>query len=95
MKSAYVIGHIRVKDTEKWNEYRSAVPATLEQWGAELILRGNLASILNGEHKYTDTVVIRFPDMKSINNWYYSPAYQSIIALREMAAEIVLLSFEG
>jgi hypothetical protein len=39
--NAYVIGHIIVKDTEKWNEYRNGVPATLEPWGAELVLGGN------------------------------------------------------
>jgi uncharacterized protein (DUF1330 family) len=66
----------------------------LEPWRATLILRGNLASILTGEHKYTDTVVIRFPDIESINNWYSSPGYQSIIPLREMAAEMVMLSYE-
>jgi uncharacterized protein (DUF1330 family) len=95
MSNAYVIGYITVKDTEKWNEYRNQVPATLEPWGAELVLRGKLASILAGEHTYTDTVVIRFPDMKAVDSWYSSPAYQSLIPLRKNAAEIVLLSYEG
>ena len=48
MSSAYVIGHITVKDTEKWTEYRNQVPANLELWWAELVLRGKLASILDG-----------------------------------------------
>ena len=68
MSSAYVIGHITVKDTEKWTEYRNQVPANLELWWAELVLRGKLASILDGEHIHTDTVVIRFPDIKAINS---------------------------
>jgi len=95
MSHAYVIGHITVKDAEKWDEYRNQVPATLKPWGAELVLRGKLASILAGEHSHTDTVVIRFPDLKAINNWYTSPAYQSLIPLRKKAAEIVLLSYDG
>ena len=95
MSNAYVIGHITVKDAEKWNEYRHQVPATLEPWGAELVLRGKLASILSGEHQHPDTVVIRFPSTKAINGWYASPAYQALIPLREKAAEIVLLSYEG
>ncbi len=95
MSNAYVIGHITVKDTEKWNEYRNEVPATLEPWGAELVLRGKLASILAGEHRHTDTVVIRFPDMKTVNKWYSSPAYQSLIPLRKTAADVVLLSYEA
>jgi uncharacterized protein (DUF1330 family) len=95
MSSAYVIGHITVKDAEKWNEYRNAVPATLEPWGAELVLRGKLASILTGEHAYTDTVVIQFPDMNAINSWYASPAYQALIPLRGTAADVLLLSYEA
>ena len=46
MKNAYVIGHITVKNREKWTEYRNKVPATLEEWGAELVFRGKLCSVL-------------------------------------------------
>lgn len=95
MSNAYVIGHITVTDAEKWNEYRNLVPATLEPWGAELVLRGKLAAILAGEHLHTDTVFIRFPSTKAIDGWYTSPAYQSLIPLRKKAAEIVLLSYNG
>ncbi len=94
MSNAYVIGHITVKNAEKWAEYRNQVPATLEPWGAKLILRGKLASILAGEHTHTDTVVIQFPDINAVNGWYSSPAYQALIPLRKRAAEIVLLSYE-
>lgn len=37
---AYVIGHLTVKDPEKWAEYRRDVPATLAEWGGELVFRG-------------------------------------------------------
>ncbi|MCW8883494.1 MAG: DUF1330 domain-containing protein [Sedimenticola sp.] len=94
MKAAYVIGHITVKNVEKWTEYRNKVPATLMPWGAELVLRGKLCSVLSGNHGHTDTVVIRFPDLKALNGWYSSPEYQSLIPLREKAAEVDLLSYE-
>ncbi len=94
MSSAYVIGHITVKDKAKWAEYRSQVPATLEPWGAELILRGKLLSVLAGTHEHCDTVVIRFPDQSALKNWYASPEYQSLIPLRNEAADMELLAFE-
>ena len=94
MKNAYILGHGTVKHEDKWTEYRNKVPATLEPWGAELVLRGKLYSVLSGKHTHTDTVVIRFPDIKSLNSWYSSPEYQSLIPLRQKAAEIDLLSFE-
>jgi hypothetical protein len=44
--SACVIGHITVKDEEKWAQYRAQVPATLAPWGAELLFRGSGAARL-------------------------------------------------
>ena len=94
MKNAYLIGHITVINPEKWAEYRNKVPATIEPWGAELIFRGKLSSVLSGSHVHTDTVVIRFPNLKSLNSWYSSKEYQLLIPLRQEAAEVELLSFE-
>jgi uncharacterized protein (DUF1330 family) len=93
--SACVIGHITVKDPEKWSQYRSNVPATLVPWGGEVILRGRRVKVFSGEHSHTDTVVIRFPDAGSAEGWYGSAAYQALIPLREQAADIVLVCFES
>jgi uncharacterized protein (DUF1330 family) len=93
--AAYVIGHINVKDPEKWIEYRGKVPATLVPWGGELILRGRRVAVLSGEHSYTDAVVIRFPDADAAAGWYSSPAYQMLIPIRNQAAEMILISYES
>lgn len=91
--SACVIGHISVKDEEKWAQYRAQVPATLAPWGAELLFRGQLAGVLAGQHRHTDTVVIRFPDQAAVDGWYQSAAYQALIPLRQQAADLDLLTF--
>jgi len=91
--SACVIGHITVKDAEKWAQYRAQVPATLAPWGAELLFRGQLAAILDGRHGHTDTVVIRFPDRAAVDGWHDSAAYQALIPLRRQAADVDLLTF--
>ncbi len=93
--AAYVIGHINVKDSAKWSEYRGKVPPTLAPWGGEVILRGKRIGVLSGEHNYTDTVVIRFPDAGAVSGWYGSPAYQALIPIREQAAEMVLISYQS
>lgn len=93
--SAYVIGHMTVKDNDKWAEYLKQVPTTLKPWGAKLILRGQRSEVLTGEHHHTDTVVIQFPDQAALTGWYSSEAYQALISLRNEAAEIVLVSYDG
>lgn len=92
--SAFLIGHITIRNLDKWNEYRGKVPSTLEPWGAKLIFRGKLSDVLVGGHDHTDTVVIQFPDQDALNGWYTSRAYQALVPLRTEAATMVLLSFD-
>lgn len=94
MSSAYVVGHITVKNPEMWAEYRSKVPGTLSPWGGELVFRGKQLAALSGENPHPDIVVIRFPSVTALNGWFSSAEYQSLIPLRQQAAEVVLLSYE-
>lgn len=92
---AYVIGHITVKDPDKWAQYRGKVPDTLTAWGGELVFRGHTHAVLSGSHRHADTVVLRFPDLAAVANWYSSPAYQALVPLREQAADLDLICYES
>lgn len=92
---AYLIGHITVRNAEHWTQYRSRVPATLTQWGGELLFRGRLADTLSGEQPYAETVVLRFPDLASIDGWHCSADYQALIPIRQAAADVMLASYEA
>jgi uncharacterized protein (DUF1330 family) len=92
---AYIIGHITIKDAEKWAEYCSKVPATMAAWNAELVFRGKRIAVLSGEHSHTDTVVARFPDAAAVAGWHDSPAYQALIPLRTAAADVTLISYDA
>jgi uncharacterized protein (DUF1330 family) len=94
MNTAYLVGHITVKDAAKWDKYRSQVPATLAPWGAEVTFRGKQVAALSGELPFSDIVVIRFPNSAAIAGWHSSAAYQALVSLRQEAAEVVLLSYE-
>jgi uncharacterized protein (DUF1330 family) len=95
MHDAHVVGLITVKDSEIWAEYRSKVPETLAPWGGELVFRGKQVAALSGQNPHPDIVVIRFPSVAAVNSWFSSPAYQSLIPLRQQAADVVLLSYES
>ena len=93
-KHAYVIGHITVKDEQAWAEYRRGVPATLPEWGGELLLRGECRAVWDGTHRHTDAVVLRFASLDAATRWHQSSAYQALIPLRQKAAEVDLIVFE-
>jgi uncharacterized protein (DUF1330 family) len=92
---AYIIGHITVKDIDKWAEYCRKVPATMAAWGGELVFRGKTAKVLSGTHPHTDTVVARFPDAAALAGWHDGAAYQALIALRTAAADVVLIAYDA
>ncbi|MBI5585989.1 MAG: DUF1330 domain-containing protein [Deltaproteobacteria bacterium] len=94
MSIAYVVGQITVKDPGKWAEYRSKVIDTLVPWDAELVFRGKQFAAFSGTCPHSDMVVIRFPHAAAVEGWYSSPAYQALIALRQQAADMVLLGYE-
>lgn len=93
-KQAFMVTHVRVKDEEKWEEYRSQVPATLSEWGGEVVFRGTRLEVLTGEHGYTHTLITRFPNAAAIKSWYEAPPYQALIPLRDEAVEMVLISYK-
>lgn len=92
--SAYVIGLVKVKDADKWDEYRRRVPATLVPWGARVVFRGRRTDVFSGECDYSDAVVIEFPDREAVQGWYNSSAYQALIPLRNEATDMMLASHE-
>lgn len=95
MGKAWLIGHITVKNSAKWDEYRSKVPATMAPFGAELSFRGKLVQVFSGTHAHTDVVVASFPDRAALEAWHASPAYQALIPLRTEAAEVNLMSYDS
>jgi uncharacterized protein (DUF1330 family) len=59
------------------------------------VFRGKRAAVLIGEHAYEDTVVIKFPDQPTLQNWYNSESYQQLIPTRDRAADVVIISYDA
>jgi uncharacterized protein (DUF1330 family) len=95
MGTAIVIGHITVKDSARWADYRSRVPATLTPWQGEVVFRGRRTAVLGGAHAHAEVVVLRFPDPASADAWFRSTDYQALIPLRSEAADVDLISYES
>ena len=93
--SAYLIGHISIKNPDKWKIYVKGVQKSLMPFEAEVIFRGRRATVLAGEHPHQHTVVIKFPDQPTLQRWYRSDAYQALISIRDEAANVVIISYDA
>ena len=91
--ASYLIGHITVKDNKLWQEYVAGVQESLIPYKSEIVFRGKLAAVLAGKHEYDQVVVIEFHDLATLENWYVSEKYHSVIPIRNMAADVVITSY--
>ena len=93
--AGYLIGQITVKDKQLWQEYVDGVAESLSPYQARILFRGQCISVLAGENKYDLAVVIEFSDLQSLDHWFHSEKYQSLIALRDKAADVVITTYLG
>lgn len=91
--AAYLVGHITVKDNGLWQKYLAGVQESLSPFDAKVVFRGQLAGVLAGHHEHDLVVVIEFADHSAVASWYGSEKYQALIPLRDMAADVVILTY--
>jgi len=91
---AFIVGTIKLTDTAAWQRYVDQVGATFGPHGGHVLLRGakvrDLARQAHGER----VVVAEFADVEALLRWHDSAEYQSLVALREAGAEVVLTAYQ-
>ena len=93
--AAYLIGHIKIKDEDLWQEYVTGVQESLASFKANIVFRGKLLEVLAGQHDKDLVVVIEFFDQSTLDHWFNSEKYQSLISLRDKAANVVITSYQA
>ena len=96
--SAYLIGHIRILDQAKWEEYLSQVNGAIHRYGGEVLLRGLRTTVLGETDKwprdYPRVVVLRFADSAALYRWHESVEYRNLLPLRTASADVTVISYE-
>jgi uncharacterized protein (DUF1330 family) len=92
---AYVIADVVVKDPERYQAYRTMVPASLEKYGGKFLVRGGKVEKVEGSRELGRVVVLEFPSVEAARHWYDSPEYRDAKALRLRTADSHLIIVEG
>jgi uncharacterized protein (DUF1330 family) len=93
--SAYLIADVNVENADIYAEYRRQVLPLIERYGGRFIVRGGAHETLEGDWRPARLVVIEFPSMAVLKEWYRSPEYTKLIELRQEASSGSLLAVEG
>ena len=93
--AAYVISELEVRDPATIETYRTIAAKSIAQYGGRYLVRGGAASVAEGGPPPKSIVVVEFPSMARLREWYASAEYAEALKVRRTALERRLIFVEG
>lgn len=88
-----VIGLIELTDQAAFEQYRSQVGKTVEQYGGSIQNRGTITEVFWNElgcTPFSAYVELAFPKQEDAHAWAHSPEYQALVGIRSKAMKLTL-----
>src|SRR5712671_2779282 len=92
---AYVISELEVRDAAGIETYRTLAAKSIAQYGGRYLVRGGTASIAEGGPPPKNIIVVEFPSMERLREWYASTEYAEALKVRQTALDRRLIFVEG
>ena len=94
--AAYVISEVEVRDEAGAERYRDLAGRSIAHYGGRYLVRGAEPQVPEGEWPGpARVVVVEFPSMEQLQQWYSSPEYAEALAVRRTALDRRLLFVDG
>ena len=92
---AYVLGTVHgIADQAKFAEYGQRIGATMEPYGGKF-LASAAGERIEGTAQPLVSVVVEFPSMDAVKQWYDCPAYRELREFRKGVVDADILFVEG
>jgi uncharacterized protein (DUF1330 family) len=92
---AYVIVDIEVTDPVSFADYQTKIGANIAAFGGRSLARGGATEVLEGNWTPKRLVILEFPSMARLKEWYKSPEYAPLLNLRKASSSSNLVATEG
>ena len=92
---AYVISEVDVRDTAGFEAYRTIAAKAIMHCGGRYLVRGGAADLAEGSPPPKTIIVVEFPSMERLREWYASPEYADALKIRQTALDRRLIFVEG
>jgi uncharacterized protein (DUF1330 family) len=93
--SAYIIVEVEVLDSDRYDKYKTMVPASLAEYGGRFLVRGGKVETLEGDWSPKRFVMVEFPSVDKAKAWWDSEGYAEAKALRQATAKTEMIVVEG
>ena len=93
--SAYVISEVEMRDAAGFEAYRIISAKTIAQYGGRYLVRRGVANLIEGGPPPKTIIVVEFPTMERLREWYGSSEYAEALKVRQTALNRRLIFVEG
>ena len=93
--AAYVISEVEIMDAQAASEYRRLAAASIAKYGGRYLARLAEAHVVEGDPTTRRIVIVEFPSMERIREWYSSEEYAAALRFRDVALSRRLLFVDG
>ncbi|MGH2410642.1 MAG: DUF1330 domain-containing protein [Chloroflexota bacterium] len=93
--AAYVVVEIEVTDPERYARYREIAPALVAAFGGRYLTRGGVTETVEGTWQPKRLVILEFPSMERIHEFYDSTEYAEAKLLRQNSTNSTMVFQEG
>ena len=93
--AAYLIADVKIVDPERFKDYGSLVPESVEKYGGKYLVRGGEHVVTEGNWDPERLVVIEFKSMEQLKEWYDSEEYSEAMNIRTFRLTQIYCLWKG
>ncbi len=93
--SAYMVVQLEWTSPEARTEYTKSLTGMVEKYGGRFIVASSDVKVVEGHWKPGRLVIVEFPTMKSLADWYESEEYRPLLELRLKNARCDAIMVQG
>ncbi len=93
--AAWLLAQVEVSDMQQYRRYTARTPDIIAQYGGRFRVRGGEVVTLEGAAPAGRIVLIEFPSLEAVQEFYHSAEYQEVKELRLPASEASFLALAG
>lgn len=93
--AAYAIVDVDIFDIADYLQYQQALRPLLEAAGARYLARGGETEVLAGDHAPQSLLLVEFPSMEVLVDFYRSDAYLALEKQRKSCSSAAMFAVRG
>jgi len=93
--TAYAIIDVDIFDIADYLQYQQALRPLLAEAGAHYLVRGGQVEVLEGSQTPQSVLLIEFPSMEALTDFYESDSYLALETQRKSCSRAAMIAVRG